>query len=29
MNGFQLMGLDNMGIEIYDIHRYFCGLTVG
>ena len=29
MNGSQLMGLDNMGVEIYDIHGYIRGLTVG
>ena len=29
MNGSQLMGLDNMGTEIYDIHGYFRKLTVG
>ena len=29
MNGSQLMGLDSVGAEIYDIHGYFCGLTVG
>ena len=29
MNGCQLMGLDNMGTEIYAIHGYFQGLTVG
>ena len=23
------MGLDSVGSEIYDIHRYFRGLTVG
>ena len=23
------MGLDNVGIEIYTIHKYFCGLMVG
>ena len=29
MNGPQLMGLDSVGIEIYDIHGYFRRLTVG
>ena len=29
MNGSQLMGLDSMGTEIYAIHGYVCGLTVG
>ena len=29
MNGSQLMGLDNMGAKIYDIHEYFHGLMVG
>ena len=29
MNGSQLMGLDNVGTEIYAIHEYFRGLTVG
>ena len=29
MNGSQLMGLDSVGIDIYDINRYFCELTVG
>ena len=29
MNGSQLIGLDNVGAEIYDIHGYFHGLTVG
>ena len=29
MNGSQLMGLDNVGIDIYDIHGYFRKLTVG
>ena len=29
MNGSQLMGLDNVGIDIYDIHGYFHELTVG
>ena len=29
MNGSQLMGLDSVGVEIYDIHGYFLGLTVG
>ena len=28
MNGSQLMGLDRVGAEIYDIHRYFCRLMV-
>ena len=23
------MGLDSVGVEIYDIHGYFCRLTVG
>ena len=23
------MGLDSMGAKMYDIHRYFCELTVG
>ena len=27
MNGSQLMGLDSLGTEIYDIHEYFRGLT--
>ena len=29
MNGSQLMGLDSMRIDIYDIHGYFRELTVG
>ena len=29
MNGSQLMRLNSVGTEIYDIHRYFRGLTVG
>ena len=29
MNGSQLMGLDSVGTEIYDIHWYFRELTVG
>ena len=29
MNGSQLMGLDSVSAEIYDIHGYFYGLTVG
>ena len=29
MNRSQLMGLDNVGIDIYDIHKYFYELTVG
>ena len=29
MNGPQLMGLDNVGTEIYNIPGYFCELTVG
>ena len=29
MNGSQLMGLDRVGTEIYAIHGYFRGLTVG
>ena len=29
MNGSQLMGLDSVGIDIDDIHEYFCKLTVG
>ena len=29
MDGSQLMGLDSVGTEIYDIHGYFYGLTVG
>ena len=29
MNGSQLMGLDRVGAEIYNIHEYFHGLTVG
>ena len=29
MNGSQLMGLDNVGTEIYAIQRYFHKLTVG
>ena len=29
MNGHQLMGLDSVGTEIYDIHKYFHELTVG
>ena len=29
MNGSQLMRLDSMGAEIYDIHGYFSWLTVG
>ena len=28
MNRSQLMGLDNVGIDIYDIHGYFRELTV-
>ena len=29
MNGSQLMGLDSVGIDIYDIHGYFRNFTVG
>ena len=29
MNGSQLMGLDSVGTEIYDIHEYFRKLTIG
>ena len=29
MNGSQLIGLDNVGGEIYDIHGYFHSLIVG
>ena len=29
MNGSQLMGLDSVDTEIYDIHEYFRELTVG
>ena len=29
MNASQLMGLDSMSAEIYDIHGCFHGLTVG
>ena len=29
MNGSQLMGLDSVDIDIYDIHRYFSKLKVG
>ena len=29
MDGSQLRGLDNVGTEIYDIHKYFHGLIVG
>ena len=29
MNGSQLMGLDSVGVDIYNIHRYFRELTVG
>ena len=29
MNGSQLMGLDSVGIDIYDFHGYFRELTVG
>ena len=29
MNGSQLMGLDNVGIDIYNIYGYFHELTVG
>ena len=29
MNGSKLMGLDSVGVEIYDIHEYFQELTVG
>ena len=29
MNGSQLMGLDSVSIDIYDIHGYFRELTVG
>ena len=29
MNGSQLMGLDSVGIDRYDIHGYFRELTVG
>ena len=29
MNGSQLMGLDRVGTEIYNIHGYFRELTVG
>ena len=28
MNGFQLMGLDSVGADIYDINGYFHELTV-
>ena len=28
MNGSLLMGLDSVGIDIYDIHGYFCELMV-
>ena len=28
MNKSQLMGLDSVGIDIYDIHGYFCKLIV-
>ena len=29
MNGSQIMRLDSVGTEIYDVHGYFHGLTVG
>ena len=29
MNGSQLMGLDSVGINIYDIYGYFRELKVG
>ena len=29
MNGYQLMRLDSVGINIYDIHGYFRELMVG
>ena len=29
MNGSQLMGLDNVDAEIYDIHGHFHELTIG
>ena len=29
MNGSQLMGLDSVGIDIYNIHGYFRELMVG
>ena len=29
MNRSQLMGVDSVGIDIYDIHEYFRELTVG
>ena len=29
MKGSQLMGLDSMGIDIYNIHGYLYELTVG
>ena len=29
MNGSQLMGLDSVGAEIYDIYGYFRKLTIG
>ena len=29
MNRSQLMGLDSVGIDVYDIHGYFRELTVG
>ena len=29
MNGFQLMGLDSVSIDIYDIQVYFHELMVG
>ena len=29
MNRSQLMGLDSVGIDIYDIHRYFREFMVG
>ena len=29
MNRSQLMGLDSVGIDIYEIHEYFHELTVG
>ena len=29
MNRSQLMGLDSVGIDIYDIHGYFRKLKVG
>ena len=29
MNRSQLMGLESVGIDIYDIHEYFLKLTIG